>query len=440
MVTPKTIVAQATPSGRGSVAIVRISGTKSFDIAKKIGKIKEKPKHLKAFLGFVFNSKGEKFDRVMYLFFEGPNSYTGENVVEISCHGNQLIVEQIIERAMFFGATLPEPGEFTKRSFLNGKMSLSQAESVGLLISSRSKEAAQINLENSEGLLSKNIENLKGNLIKILGSLEFDLDISEEEEPNSILIKESAKSLKNNHIKIGNLLSSSRVGVKINTGVRVAIVGKPNVGKSTLMNLLAGSNKSITSPKPGTTRDVIACEINVSGYPVTIVDTAGIRQSKDSVEGLGIERTLKEVERASIVLSLYTSKTKPVDNIDLGKQIMVQNKVDLQKKISKKNEIVYISALKGVGLSKLFSAIEKKILSSDSFTSDTYINTKRQEISLGLCQKSVGRAHSLLNKNPALELVAYEIKTAISHLDSFLGKTTAENVLDQVFSSFCVGK
>ena len=440
MVTPKTIVAQATPSGRGSVAIVRISGTKSFDIAKKVGEIKEKPKHLKAFLGFVFNSKGEKFDRVMYLFFEGPNSYTGENVVEISCHGNQLIVEQIIERAMFFGATLPEPGEFTKRSFLNGKMSLSQAESVGLLISSKSKEAAQINLENSEGLLSKNIEDLKGSLIKILSSLEFDLDISEEEEPNSALIKESAKSLKNNHIKIGGLLSSSRVGVKINTGVRVAIVGKPNVGKSTLMNLLAGSNKSITSPKPGTTRDVITCEINISGYPVTIVDTAGIRQSKDSIEGLGIERAFKEIERASIVLSLHTSKIEPIDNIDLKKQIMVQNKVDLQKKISKKNEIVYISALKGVGLSKLFSAIEKKILSSDSFTSDTYINTKRQEVSLGLCQKSVGRAHSLLNKNPALELVAYEIKTAISHLDSFLGKTTAENVLDQVFSSFCVGK
>ena len=309
--------------GQSSVAVIRISGPSSFNIAKKLTGTKKNRAHHEVALLLIKNNEGVDLDRGLFTFFVSPNSYTGEDIVEISCHGNQLVVGIIISRCIQLGARIAEPGEYTKRAFLNNKVSLSQAESVGALISSKSEEAIIQNLKNIEGGSSKTVVSIKNSLVKALSNIEHELDVSEYELFDDGIIKETVKLIENNILDCNKLLSSFAAGTAYSSGFRVVIVGRPNVGKSTLMNALVGINKSITSSEPGTTRDVVTHEVTLGGLPVTLLDTAGIRETKNEIEAEGVSRATGEIDRASAIISLFCHNIEPIENIKLTNQISV---------------------------------------------------------------------------------------------------------------------
>ncbi len=436
-----TIVSLATPLGYSSIAVIRLSGSISFFIALKLSRSKKNQKHPTTKILSVFSDSGKKIDTCVFTFFKGPFSYTGEDVVEISCHGNPTITKMIINRSIDLGASLAEPGEYTKRAFLNGKMSLSQAESVALLISSRSKKAVYSNSKNIDGGSAKKIKEIKNNLLIALSILEYELDVSEDDHLTKKSIEKSTKILKNNCLELSYLRDSYTLGSAYNNGFRVVIVGEPNVGKSTLMNALLGLDRSITSKTPGTTRDTITQSIVLGGCPITLVDTAGFRKSKDLVEQEGVRRGALEIERADLVLSVFCHGTEPIENNQLRKQILVFNKTDKHKEKIKKSGAVFISALKNKGIKELLSKIQQSLFNPLEHTGDLLINTERQlqaiKTSLGHSQKAV----KLLKQKPILiELVSHETRKAIDSLDVFLGKSTTDDILNQVFSNFCVGK
>ena len=437
----QTIVSQATPVGRSSVAVVRLSGNLSFSISNKLANSTKPRKHLETALLPIFDSVGRRIDSGVYTFFKGPASYTGEDVVEISCHGNPVVVRMILDHSVCLGSRLAEPGEYTKRAFLNGKMSLSQAESVGAFIAARSENAIYHNNKNIEGASSKRVKEIKKNLMSALSALEYELDISEEDKITTNTIKYVLKELKNSKIECNLLLESFRSGVAFSSGFRVVIVGRPNVGKSTLMNALTGLNRSIVSAGAGTTRDTITHELTMDGYPITMVDTAGIRDGSNSVEIEGVERTANEIAKADIVLSVYTKNSKPIVNIEDKTHLNVFNKHDLHKNKKPNGSEFCISALSGAGLEKLNKALSDTLSNIASFSGDVFINTERQKRSVAHCKTSIIRSMGALSTGPpSIEIAAYELKEAISSLNLFLGKTTTDEILEEVFSTFCVGK
>ena len=437
----QTIVSQATPLGHSSIAVVRLSGDLSFAIGNKLANSKKPRKHLETVLLPIFDSVGRGIDSGVYTFFKNPASYTGEDVVEISCYGNPVVVRMVLDHSISLGARLAEPGEYTKRAFLNGKMSLSQAESVGALIAAKSENAIYHNNKNIEGASSKRVKEIKKNLVGALSTLEYELDISEEDKITKNSIDNILKLLKNSRMECSKLLGSFGSGVAFSSGFRVVIVGRPNVGKSTLMNALTGLNRSIVNPNEGTTRDTITHELTLGGYPITVVDTAGVRVGSDSVEAEGVKRTALETARADIVLSVYTKISEPVENIEDKKQILVYNKHDLHKNKKPNKSEICISALNGSGLDKLTKALTDTLLNITSFSGDVFINTERQRQSVAHCKASIARSLGPLSTKPLnIEVAAHELKDAIGSLDSFLGKTTNDEILEEVFSSFCVGK
>ena len=437
----QTIVSQATPFGRSSIAVIRLSGGLSFSIANKLASSTQPRKHLETALLPIFDSGGRGIDSGVYTFFKNPTSYTGEDVVEISCHGNPLVVKMILDHSIVLGARLAEPGEYTKRAFLSGKMSLSQAESVGALIAAKSESAIFHNNKNIDGASSKRVKEIKKHLVGALSALEYELDISEEETITNNTVKEVLKILNNSKIECNKLLGSFSSGVAFSSGFRVVIAGRPNVGKSTLMNALTGLNRSIVNARAGTTRDTITQELYAGGYPITMIDTAGIRAGTKNVEAEGVRRTVSELSKADIILSVYTYDTEPIENIEDKSHIVVYNKQDLHKKKKLNDSEICVSALHGSGLNKLNKELVRSLKNLASFSGDVFINTERQKRSVTHCKASVVRSlGSLSTTPPIIEIAAHEIKTAIDSLDSFLGKTTTDEILDEVFSAFCVGK
>ena len=436
-----TIVSQATPMGHSSIAVVRLSGSRSFEFTESLSGVKKSRKHHDVVLLPIKNKDGEKIDSGIFTFFSKPNSYTGEEVVEISCHGNPFIVEMIIEHSIFLGARLAEPGEYTKRAFLNGKLSLSQAESVSLLISSRSRSSAVQNTKNIEGGASKKVKHIKNCLIKTLSTIEYELDVSEKDEVSKTTSVKLSKLLKNNIIDCKRLLESFGAGTAYSTGFRVVIVGRPNVGKSTLMNAMLGLSRSIVSEQAGTTRDSISHNLIIGGVPITLVDTAGVRGTQDKIEIRGIKRTKAEIDRSDIVISLFTRDMQPIENIELKNKISVFTKADIHNHKGVDTSVVFVSAVTGLGLNALKKSIKKNLLGLASYSGDTFINTERQRLAIQSCLESTTSALSAITKKPPLfEIAAHESRLAINSLESFLGETTTDEILDSVFSDFCVGK
>ena len=436
-----TIVAQATPLGRSGIAVIRLSGPESFNYTKEITRFSGKAPHHTIRLLTIYDDKNAKIDEAIFAFYHSPKSYTGEDVVEISCHGNPQISERIINRLTKLGASLAQPGEYTRRAFLNGKIDLSQAESLALLISSRSKEAAEHQLNNLGGAVSAEIKKIRQALVLTLSLVEFELDVSEEEMSLSFTASKALKHIKTNIIATESLMGTFAMGSAYSSGIRVSVVGEPNVGKSTLTNRLLGSNRSIVDKKAGTTRDTIATDVIIAGIPTTIIDTAGIRETDDRVEAAGVDRAMTEVGRSALVLNVFTSETKTVDIIGDIEQIYVYNKVDLQMYNGEDKSVIPVSALKNTGTNKLLRAIESTLKKSHSYSQDILINTERQKKSLEECSLFLNKAAEQLNSpSPSLELAATDIRSSINSLDTFLGRVTNDDVLNQVFSSFCVGK
>ena len=436
-----TIVAPATPPGYGGVSIVRISGSLSIALTKKICKRRSSFSHRRPTLSSVYNNAGNIIDNAVITFFENPQSYTGEDVLEISCHGNPIIVDQIVSTVCGFGARLADPGEFTKRAFLNGKLDLVQAESVSKLIESRSIEAANINSKILSGSLSKTLNTIRESVVGVLAELEFEFDISENESLIPNLITKSYKIINNNILACKNLVASYEEGRLFNHGARVVIYGNPNVGKSTLLNALIGKDRAITSDMPGTTRDTVDADIVLGGIPVTLIDTAGIRSASSGVESAGIKRSFDEIKNADLLINVVTSEDGVAEKTQTKNTLIVFNKIDLVVPSKKMTDIIPVSALLGDGIAGLKNTIKEKLISKNTSGSDIVLTTRRQKIAITGCKNSLSASLKYLNKDtPELEIVAFELRDSINYIDALMGKTTVDDILNKVFSGFCVGK
>ena len=436
-----TIVAPATPPGYGGISIVRISGSLSTKLTKQICKRKTSFSHRRPTLSSVYNVVGNIIDDAVFTFFKSPHSYTGEDVLEISCHGNPIIVDQIVSTVCSFGARLADPGEFTKRAFLNGKLDLVQAESVSKLIESRSVEAANINSKILSGSLSKKLNTIRESVVSVLAELEFEFDISENESLIPNLIIKSRNTINNNILACDNLIASYADGRLFNHGARVVIYGNPNVGKSTLLNALLEKDRAITSEVPGTTRDTVDADIVLGGIPVTLIDTAGIRSASSDVESAGIKRSYDEMKNADLLINVVTNEDEVGETIQSKNTVIVFNKVDLVSPPEKLTDIIPVSALLGDGVASLKNIIKEKLISKNTPGSDIVLTTRRQQIAITDCKNSLIESLKYLNEDaPELEIVAFELRESINHIDGLMGKTTVDDILNRVFSGFCVGK
>jgi tRNA modification GTPase len=436
-----TIVAPATPPGYGGVSIVRISGILSTKLTKQICKRGSSFSRRRPTLSSVYNNAGELIDNAIFTFFKGPHSYTGEDVLEISCHGNPVIVDQIVSTVCSLGARLADPGEFTKRAFLNGRLDLVQAESVSKLIESRSIEAANINSKILSGFLSKKLNTIRESVAGILAELEFEFDISENESLITNLIIKSHKAINNNILSCDNLIASYADGHLFNHGARVVIYGNPNVGKSTLLNALLEKDRAITSHVPGTTRDTVEADIVLGGIPVTLIDTAGIRSASSGIESAGIKRSYDEMKNADLLINVVANEDGVAEKTQTTNTVIVFNKIDLVSPPEKLTGIIPVSALLGDGIANLKKTIKDKLISKNTQGSDITLTTRRQEIAITSCKNSLSASLKYLNKDaPELEIVAFELRDSINHIDTLMGKTTVDDILNKVFSGFCVGK
>jgi len=438
---PDTIVAPATPPGYGGISVVRTSGSLSTKLSQQICKRRSSFSPRRPTLSSVYNTAGEIIDNAVLTVFEGPHSYTGEDVLEISCHGNPIIVDQIVSAVCSFGARLADPGEFTKRAFLNGRLDLIQAESVSKLIESRSAEAANVNSRILTGSLSKKLNTIKESIVCVLAELEFEFDISENESVLPELVDNSFKVINNNILACETLVESYAGGRLLNRGARVVIYGNPNVGKSTLLNALLEKDRAITSELPGTTRDTVDVDIVVGGIPVTLLDTAGIRSTSSGVESAGIKRSLDEIKNADILINVITGEDGGSKKTQKKDTITVFNKIDLTAPPKNLTNVVPVSALLGDGVGDLKKIIKEKLTSKNTPGSDTVLTTRRQVVAITGCKNSlIASLKHLKGGTPELEIVAFELRESVNYIDALMGKTTVDDILNKVFSGFCVGK
>lgn len=455
MTVPDTIVATATPHGFGGISVVRMSGPDSGNIVRSISltpknKKKEPFRHKTVTLVKLLDKNSIPFEDGVVIFFQKPNSYTGEDVVEISCHGNPSIVNNLISVCCVRGARVADPGEFTRRAFLNGKIDLIQAEAVASLIQSKTNESVSLNFKMLHGKLSGLMENIKKSLISLLSKIEFELDVSEEDlQPT--LLDESLAILAGCRSTTEKALKSYNSFRMLNEGASVVICGVPNVGKSTLLNCLSGLNRAITSPHPGTTRDLVESTILIGGVPVTLTDTAGLRSSDNEIEKEGVWRAEKKISAADcvVILSSVNGALEVGDFSVSGRHsIHVINKADLCSKhrlASLKKQFpdaCIVSAKTSYGTKGLLEIIGAKIGISPSVGTSVPVVTVRQNLILKKILKYTRNAEKLLSGSRVVpfELVALELRDALGQLDSILGKTVTDDILDSVFSSFCVGK
>ena len=436
-----TIIAPSTPPGIGGLSVLRLSGPIAFESVSSVSKrpLEHFPSR-EATLSRIFDNSGALIDTCIVTFFPEPASYTAEDVVEVSCHGNPIIVSSILSVFLEIGLRLAEPGEFTKRAFLNGKLDLVQAESVAQLISSKSVRASELINRAFSGDLSSRLTSLRNDIISLLSSCEHGLDISEEDFNEDFNI--------NSLLTINNISSNCKLfleGFDENrfyiSGARVVISGKPNVGKSTLFNALIGTERAITSEHPGTTRDYIETELTIKGVPVQLFDTAGLRDSRDAVEQEGVRRALSVKKNCDLLLEVHDV----VDNIAPTKHtIHIINKSDLHntKHIKKvKDGFFYLSAKNGEGIGALKTAIYTALTGGASRNVDVALITKRQADSLSRCYRhSLNAASFLKESSPEYELVSFELREAIKQIDVILGATCADDIITKIFDDFCVGK
>ena len=451
-----TIAAISTGQAAGGIGVVRISGKNALSVADRIFKtvsgIKlEKLSGYKAAFGKVFFEE-KCVDEAVALVFKAPKSYTGEDVVEISCHGGLLVTKQVLRAALANGAVPAEAGEFTKRAFLNGKMDLTRAESVMNIISAKSEQAKSAALNTLDGALYKKVSEISLSLKKIAAQMAAWVDYPDEEIDD--LSDEKLKAaLLTAKTELEKLIKSFDVGKIIIEGVETAIVGKPNVGKSTLMNLLAGCEKSIVTSVAGTTRDIVEETVTLGNNVLRLADTAGLHDTQDTVEKIGVDRTRQKLDRASLVLAVFDSSTE-IDDEDMeiikmcnGKNaVAIINKTDLNtnfnaEKINKNFEnVVYLSAKDRNGIQELEKTIEKTLGTADFDTSAATLMNERQLACCKAALQSINEAISALEIGMTRDALNVNIDIAVESLDTLTGEKATESVVNEIFSQFCVGK
>ena len=432
-----TIVAPSTPYGESGLAVIRLSGddalvNSSFLFNNK--KLKNRyAHHCKLY------SAGQLIDDVIVTFFKAPHSFTGENIIEISCHGSVAIVNKIIKLLISADCRLAEPGEFTKRAFLNGKIDLLQAESIASIISSKS----EVNIKNQQRILSGELSNIlikiRNDLINLISFIEHQLDINEEDE-----IDQTSKLVDLLTTIISPLLklkNSYNRGKMFELGIKIAITGKPNVGKSTLFNALIDSDHAITSNLPGTTRDILTSEFVLQGVPITLYDTAGIRESDNIIERMGVEKALKLIKGSDINIVIFDSIDKEALNYDQKKSILILNKCDnLNQSVIKKG-IVHCSIINSVGIDIILDMIIKKINTTKSSSNSTFISSFRQSELINNSYNILSKTLNIIKTEMIdLEIISFELRESLSNFDVLLGKTTPDDIINNIFSKMCVGK
>lgn len=436
-----TIAAIATPLGTGGVGVIRISGDKSFEIADKIFS-KHNLEAGKIAHGWIVDGE-KKVDEVIILPFKNPHSYTGEDVIEIHCHGGVNVVKNILSLVLKNGARTAERGEFTKRAFLNKKMDLSQAEAVADLIHAKTQNFALQSAKNLSGVLSEKISQIRGQIFetlsRIVAGIDFPEDVAEPEY--SYLIESFEKSLS----EIDKILSCARSSNILRQGIKVAIVGRPNVGKSSLFNTLLNANRAIVTDIAGTTRDVIKETLDLD-VAVTLIDTAGIRDTDEvgKVEEIGIEFSKQSADEADLVIFLYdsskgiTEEDKEIYELIKNKpHLEVANKCDLIDK--KAEDKIYISTKTGEGISELRELIKSKVC--DFSIEDTeYITNERQVDCLQKCKESLINALEATKRFELQDLISIDLKSALLFLDEITGEVITDDILNNIFDHFCIGK
>ena len=434
----RTIIAPATGPGRGGVSIIRMSGELSKSIAEDMcGELAEAWRFKRC---SIKSRGGFKIDDGMVVFFKSPNSYTGDDVVEFHCHGNPTIVNLIVEEAVDRGAVVAEPGEFTKTAFLNEKIDLVQAESVADLINAQSETAVIAANSSLSGQFSEQIKLLLDGVIKARVVVEANIDFPEEEIDGSVLasIKEELEGFK---AKINELLSHVKEGVKLRDGYSVAIVGPPNAGKSSLLNLLAREDLAITSEAPGTTRDLVKTSVNIGGNLIEFVDTAGIRPNPEgAIEEEGIQRSKEVIKKSNLILLVQDATAVQKFDVGLGDSLTVLNKSDLlEGELSNAENTFYLSCKTGQGVEELLKALIVK-LEIGGGEETVFLSRKRHEISLRSGGLFIEEAIMSLVEGQVLELVAESLRSAHAALGDILRPMSADDLLGEIFSEFCIGK
>ncbi|MCE4051973.1 MULTISPECIES: tRNA uridine-5-carboxymethylaminomethyl(34) synthesis GTPase MnmE [Bacillaceae] len=457
-----TIAAISTPMGEGAIAIVRLSGPDSFAIADKVfksignKKIKEVASHTIHYGHIIDPATDETIEEVMISVMKGPKTFTKEDVIEINCHGGMASVNRLLQLLVTNGARLAEPGEFTKRAFLNGRIDLSQAEAVMDLIRAKTDKAMNVALGQMEGRLSKLIRTLRQEILETLAQVEVNIDYPEYDDVEEMTHQLMLDKSRFVQAEIKKLLQTSQQGKILREGLSTVIVGRPNVGKSSLLNSLVQDNKAIVTDIPGTTRDVIEEYVNVRGVPLRLLDTAGIRETEDIVERIGVEKSrkvLKEADLILLVLNYADALTeedvnlfKAVEGMDY---IVIVNKTDLPQKIdmerikelSANQKMVTTSLLQDKGINQLEEAISSLFFEGAIEASDmTYVSNTRHISLLNQALQSINEAISGVEMGTPIDIVQIDLTRTWELLGEIIGDSVHESLIDQLFSQFCLGK
>ncbi|HBF87132.1 MAG TPA: tRNA uridine-5-carboxymethylaminomethyl(34) synthesis GTPase MnmE [Bacteroidales bacterium] len=457
MISKDTICAIATPAGNGAIAVIRLSGDKSYEILTHVFNSETKDWKANSIVYGNIVQNSEIIDEVLVSFFKNPKSYTGEDSIEISCHGSTFIQQKILELLINHGARIAQPGEFTMRAFFNGKLDLSQAEAVADLIACTSENSHRIAINQVRGGFSKNINSLRSELLDFASLIELELDFGEEEvefADRTKLLELSDKI----YSEIDKLVDSYKLGNVIKKGIPVAIIGLPNVGKSTLLNVLLNEEKAIVSDIPGTTRDAIEDTYIINGVNFRFIDTAGLRHSTDTIEKIGIAKTYEKINQASIILYVVdiseTTIQEITENINDFKSkmddpnkkiILIANKIDKLMDLPKGGkklfewETIFVSAKRKENIQLIADSLMKAVVIKIG-NEDTIVSNARHYEALVKTKEAMTEVQRSLNENISGDLLAMDIRQAIHYLGEITGQITTDEILGNIFSRFCIGK
>ena len=454
-----TIIALATPPGVGAIGVIRLSGPTAIQLVDAVfhgKKLSEQASHTIHF-GTIRDEKDQILDEVLVSLFIGPRSYTGEHVVEISCHGSNYIIQELIRLFIRKGARLAQPGEFTMRAFLNGRMDLSQAEAVADLIASNSAAAQQVAIKQLRGGISNEIKKLRQELIDFASLIELELDFGEEDV--EFANRDQLRALVQKLLRLIHKLSDSfQLGNAIKEGVNTVIAGRPNAGKSTLLNALLNEDRAIVSEIAGTTRDTIEESLNIQGIQFRIIDTAGIREASDAIEAIGVQKTLEKVRQSAVLIYLFdVIKTQPAElEADLAQLIhdetqllVVANKMDLNPYTEYKHyanpyftaeQWIPISAANEMNIEYLKERLYQTVVGQDAGMDGAVVSNARHYEALLRAQTSLEAVIQGLDNAVTTDFVAMDIRHALAYLGEITGEISTEDLLDNIFSRFCIGK